>query len=964
MKFSDLPIPSSQLRRAQLRSFVRLCSLALLVLCPLISRATILTGPITNSANQHYYYLLDTSSWTDAENEAITLGGTLVTINDLAEHDWVYTNFSMFGDIPRHLWIGLYRTNVPGGFRWITDEPYSFSHWATGEPNNCDMIEDRGMIFAPDIPVGGFWNDVSDSGFGGCGGGQMFIYGVVEVDATPPFVITHPANQVAYAGSQVTFTVLAGGAQPLSYQWFFNGTNIADATSSALILTNVDSSNVGSYSVQITNLYGFTNSNPALLTLVPPPPCVPLPQGLVSWWKAENNALDQIGSNSGTLQNGATFAAAQLGQSFSFDGVNGYVRIPRSTSLIPSNQLTIEFWMRASANNSMTSLQGLVTSDFYGISISPGVQSRFGVDFFISTNNGGFFSQVSTANGGGAVVTSNAWHHIAGIYDGSKIQLYIDGIAWGNSVSVSGAISPMPSNGFLSIGSESGRTTCPFCNRFFNGAIDEVGIYTRALSAGEIAAIYNAGAAGKCTAATGPYFFLQPTNRTTFVRSNVVFAAIVGGTPPLAYQWQRYGTNLPSATNSTYTITNVQPSKAGPYSVQVTNSLGNLTSSNASLQVVALLAFGNGQPLTNNPNNFNASPTIQLQTFFTNGSIFYTLDGSPPSFASTAYAGPFVVTSNVTLRVLGYSADFSEFSELGPIFVLLPPIYTLSATTAGGGSVTFNPPGGSYFSNATVSVTAAPSAGWTFLHWLGDLAGSNNPASITMSRNKQVQPVFGTTLSTSVAGNGSISKIPDSSLYPYGSVVRLVAIPQTGNYFGVWGNAASGNVNPLSFTVTNANQTVSALFAPLGGGQAALTVIPDGFGHVTESPQANVYSTGAGVTLTAVPDPGQSFIGWSGDASGSSNPLNITMTTSKVITASFSTLPRLSANPPVEGLLKDGFRFSLFGEFNRNYQIDVTTNIPNWAPLTVLTNYYNQVQYLDPAGTNKATRLYRAMRLP
>jgi hypothetical protein len=314
--------------------------------------------------------------------------------------------------------------------------------------------------------------------------------------------------------------------------------------------------------------------------------------------------------------------------------------------------------------------------------------------------------------------------------------------------------------------------------------------------------------------------------------------------------------------------------------------------------------------------------------------------------------------------VLGYSADFSEFSELGPIFVLLPPIYTLSATTAGGGSVTFNPPGGSYFSNATVSVTAAPSAGWTFLHWLGDLAGSNNPASITMSRNKQVQPVFGTTLSTSVAGNGSISKIPDSSLYPYGSVVRLVAIPQTGNYFGVWGNAASGNVNPLSFTVTNANQTVSALFAPLGGGQAALTVIPDGFGHVTESPQANVYSTGAGVTLTALPDPGQSFIGWSGDASGSSNPLNITMTTSKVITASFSTLPRLSANPPVEGLLKDGFRFSLFGEFNRNYQIDVTTNIPNWAPLTILTNYYNQVQYLDPAGTNKTIRLYRAMRLP
>jgi hypothetical protein len=381
------------------------------------------------------------------------------------------------------------------------------------------------------------------------------------------------------------------------------------------------------------------------------------------------------------------------------------------------------------------------------------------------------------------------------------------------------------------------------------------------------------------------------------------------------------------------------------------------------LQVVALWAFGNGQPLTNSTYSFGVAVTIQIQSAFTNGLTFYTLDGSTPTFSSTAYTGPVVISNNVILRVLGYSADFFYSSELGPISILLPPTYTLSATTAGGGSVTLNPPGGSYFSNAIVSVSATQSAGWTFLHWLGDLAGSNNPATLTLSRSKQVQAVFGTTLGTTASGGGSVTKIPNSALYPFGSVVTLVGVPQAGNYFGIWGNAASGNVNPLYFTVTNANQTVSSLFAPLGGGQAALTVIPNGFGHVTASPQANVYSTGAGVTLTAVPDPGQSFIGWSGDASGSSNPLNITMTTSKVITASFTTMPRLSATPP-DGLLNDGFRFTLYGEYNRNYQIDVTTNIPNWSQLTILSNYYNQVQYLDPAGTNKATRLYRAMRLP
>ena len=64
------------------------------------ARAAVLAGPITNVAG-HIYYLLTPATWTQSENEAIALGGHLVTINDDAENDWVYDTFSQFGGAPR-----------------------------------------------------------------------------------------------------------------------------------------------------------------------------------------------------------------------------------------------------------------------------------------------------------------------------------------------------------------------------------------------------------------------------------------------------------------------------------------------------------------------------------------------------------------------------------------------------------------------------------------------------------------------------------------------------------------------------------------------------------------------------------------------------------------------------------------------------------------------------------------------
>ena len=408
---------------------------------------------------------------------------------------------------------------------------------------------------------------------------------VLTVVALPPTIQTQPTDQTVFVNDTATFTVVAGGTAPLSYQWNFNGTNISGATNTSLTLTNVQFSQAGNYAVLVTNLFGSVLSSNAALTVNPPPPCDPAPSRLVGWWQGEGNANDIVGNNKGTLVGGASFAASKVGQAFSFNNSGTQaVDIPRSSNLNITNQVTIEFWMKADPGNSMHSFQGFVTSDYYFISITVGNPNlgKYGVDFGINDN--GTYYEIANANGGGATVSAGVWHHIAGTYDGTKCQLYVDGQPWGNPMLHTGSISPMPTNGFVSIGSEDGRVSCGCTGRHFWGLIDEASIYNRALSSNEIAAIYSADGSGKCP--LPPAILAQPTDQMVTVGGTVIFSVTASGTPPLSYQWSFDGTNIVGATNMTLTLTNVQFNQVGNYAVLVTNAFGSVASSNVVLTVL------------------------------------------------------------------------------------------------------------------------------------------------------------------------------------------------------------------------------------------------------------------------------------------------------------------------------------------------------------------------------------------
>ena len=157
--------------------------------------------------------------------------------------------------------------------------------------------------------------------------------------------------------------------------------------------------------------------------------------------------------------------------------------------------------------------------------------------------------------------------------------------------------------------------------------------------------------------------------------------------------------------------------------------------------------------------------------------------------------------------------------------------------------------------------------------------------TVTMNTNKNVTANFSMksfTLNIN-ASNGSVTKNPNLSAYDSSSTVQLTATPATGYHFTSWSGDPSGTTNPVTVTM-DANKTITANFAI---NTYALTINVAN-GTVAQNPNQAAYDSNATVQLTATPATGYQFIGWSGDPSGSANPVTVTMNANKTITANFS----------------------------------------------------------------------------
>jgi len=318
-------------------------------------------------------------------------------------------------------------------------------------------------------------------------------------------------------------------------------------------------------------------------------------------------------------------------------------------------------------------------------------------------------------------------------------------------------------------------------------------------------------------------------------------------------------------------------------------------------------------------------------------------------FAKPVDAGNYTVVVTNT-----YGSVMSSNAEL---VVLLPPILTAMGT--GGGKVTLDPPLEEYASNSVVTVAASPASGWKFLEWLGDLSGTNPIQNVWMNHDKAVHAIFGTTLHAATTGGGSVKIDPVSEYYAYGSTVQLVARPDPVYGFSTWSGSAMGNTNPLYLTITNASPAVIASFGQLQPLQSSLTVIPVGFGQVSASPSLNVGNWGQSTILTALADSGQSFLGWSGGAAGSSNSISVYFDNQTVI-ANFTAQPVLHTSPSQAAVTAPGFRVFLTGRYPAVYEMFGGTNLADWYSLGMTTNQFGTCQFDDNTITNLGLQMYRA----
>lgn len=217
----------------------------------------------------------------------------------------------------------------------------------------------------------------------------------------------------------------------------------------------------------------------------PPAACVQSPNNLVSWYQGEQNALDSRSNNHGT-NNGATFANGRVGQAFSFDGVDDYVATPDDNSLDITGDLTLEAWVRP-AQIQAGEVTLIDKRDTANSNINYVLFLRNGELRFASRTGGGAFSE----NGSGVILTAGVFTHVAATIQNGSFIFYINGTAGNAQVA---PVTRTASTGRLIIGA----TETSSLSGFFNGLIDEVSIYNRALSATEISSIVNAGQSGKC----------------------------------------------------------------------------------------------------------------------------------------------------------------------------------------------------------------------------------------------------------------------------------------------------------------------------------------------------------------------------------------------------------------------------------------------------------------------------------
>jgi len=234
--------------------------------------------------------------------------------------------------------------------------------------------------------------------------------------------------------------------------------------------------------------------------------CVEAPSDLKHWWTADGNTFDIIGGEHGLLVGGAAYGAGEVGQAFDLDGDNDQVVVPNNTTA-PYNftgAFTIDAWIFLDAAPTqfapIVSKWNDIGTDNRGYFLAVEFfQGQPRLRFDVSRNGlfGGTNSAIRYAS---SLVPTGQWLHVAGVFDPSetvtnRLRVYTSGTDASGAFFIPNEVTSVFVNDEpLRIGAgDLGSDT----RDFFNGRIDEVELFDRALTAAEIMEIFAAGSNGK-----------------------------------------------------------------------------------------------------------------------------------------------------------------------------------------------------------------------------------------------------------------------------------------------------------------------------------------------------------------------------------------------------------------------------------------------------------------------------------
>lgn len=515
--------------------------------------------------------------------------------------------------------------------------------------------------------------------------------------------------------------------------------------------------------------------------------------GLVGWWPFNGNANDGSGNGNHGTVNGATLTADRNGlaySAYSFDGLSNYIEMPDNPSLGPAN-ISLSMWFKITGNKSD---QRLIRRRGYGFDVSYNLTYAYGSQAQNKLSTWFYIGNDKSYNPIVDNTLDNIWHNIILTYNGFDYIIYLDG----NKISTSNSYG----QGVFYSGTEftlARDGSNP--DYYFQGQLDDIAIYNRALTQQEITALYTG-----TPSCTNPTATITPQGATTFCQGGFVNLNATTGTN-YTYQWYNNGQVIAGATSSTYHATST-----GNFTVKISDGACNTTSSPVSVlvnQIPSNLVNASGNT------TFCAGGNVTLYALGT-GTYLWS-NGATTQSINVAQSGDYsVIVSNN-----GCTSTSANTK------VTVNPIPSASITPQGnttfcqGGFVNLVASGGTTYQWNTSSQNATINVNQSGTYSVNVFNQFNCQASASQVVTVNSKP----TVTLNILNN---------VVYKTSAAIQLVGNPSGGTFVG---NGVQGSVL-LPSNASLGNKTITYNYtSPQGcsGSASRSTIVVDSVGYVCTS---------------------------------------------------------------------------------------------------------------------------------